>query len=228
MLEIIEIDTQKDAKYSFICLHGLGADGYDFMVTEGKQPLDIPRDLNMRFVFPHAPRRKITAVGAAEMRAWFDITATTIDARNRDDILGMEASAVLIEELIKREIERGIPSNKIVLAGFSQGGVMALYTALRCEYRLGGIVSLSAWLAAEKSIALAKDSVNGGTPIFMGHGMEDMVVPSYRSRESYEHLTKLGYGAKLFTYSMGHSICGRELGDLGQWLRSIVSKDVHG
>lgn len=221
MLETIEINPERSANCCFICLHGLGASGYDFISEAGVQPMGMPKDLVMRFVFPHAPVRKITWTSGGKLRAWFDIVNFN-ETDYQDDIVGMAHSAKLIQGLIEAEIARGIPSTRIILGGFSQGGVMALYLGLRYQRQLGGIVSLSAWLAQHEKVIAARDNINGNTPIFIAHGTTDHLIPLDWAEKSHASLNKLGYNVETFKYPMGHSVCTEELADLGAWVQTVL------
>lgn len=223
MLETIEINPEQDADCCFICLHGLGANGYDFVSEPGKTPMGMPKNLNMRFVFPHAPVRKITWADGKQLRGWFNVVSLD-EGDYRDDIVGMTDSAELIQGLIEAEVSRGIPSTRIVLGGFSQGGVMALYLGLRSQRQLGGIVSLSAWLAGRETVTAAQDNINGSTPIFIAHGTADDLIPLDWAEKSHASLVKLGYDVAMLEYPMGHNICAKELLDLGFWAHRVLTR----
>jgi phospholipase/carboxylesterase len=196
-----------------IWLHGLGADGNDFapIVPELVSP-DWP---SLRFVFPHAPVRPVTVNGGMPMRAWYDILG--FDLISRQDEAGIRASIAAVEALIAREHERGVPSERIVLAGFSQGGAIALAAGLRHAQRLAGIVALSTYLPLADSLADERSAANAATPIFWGHGTMDPVVILQRGLDSRTALEALGYAIDWHTYPMPHSVCAEEIADLRAW-----------
>jgi phospholipase/carboxylesterase len=215
-LPTVEIETAPNPKHAVIWLHGLGADGHDF------EPI-VPELVDrawpaLRFVFPHAPVRPVTVNGGMPMRAWYDITGMEI--AQKQDEAGMRASIAQLEELIEREIGRSVSSENIVLAGFSQGGAIALAGGVRHAARLGGIVALSTYLPiAEKTEAEAA-SANREIPIFMGHGTVDPIVPHRLGELSREHLQRLGYAIEWHSYPMGHQVCAEEIADLRRWFGS--------
>ena len=204
-----------------IWLHGLGADGHDFepIVPE----LGLSPDFNIRFVFPHAPMIPVTINQGFVMRAWYDIAAA--DIAERQDEVGIRASQDLLVELIEGQIAQGIDSARIVLAGFSQGGVIALQTGLRFNKPLAGIMALSTYLPLAESLADEKSEVNAGLPIFLAHGSVDTIIPvdlAYRTRG---HLEKQGYQPKWIEYDdMAHSVCAQEIDDMSQWLESVMRR----
>ncbi|MFA6232363.1 MAG: alpha/beta hydrolase [Rhodanobacter sp.] len=213
-LPTIERETAPNPTFSIIWLHGLGADGNDFapIVPE----LVAPSWPALRFVFPHAPVRPVTINNGAPMRAWYDIAGFDLNARQ--DEVGMRASFAEVEALIEREHERGVPSERIVLAGFSQGGAMALAAGLRHAEKLAGIVVLSAYLPLSAALAAERSSANDVTPIFWGHGTADPVVVLQRGVESHALLQSMGYAVDWHTYPMPHSVCAEEIADLRSWL----------
>ncbi len=213
-LPTIERETAADPTFSIIWLHGLGADGNDFapIVPE----LVAPSWPALRFVFPHAPVQPVTINNGMPMRAWYDIVGFDLNARQ--DEVGMRASFAEVEALIAREHERGVPSERIVLAGFSQGGAMALAAGLRHPEKLAGIVVLSAYLPLPATLAAERSSANDATPIFWGHGTADPVVVLQRGVESHTLLQSLGYTVDWHTYPMPHSVCAEEIADLRRWL----------
>jgi phospholipase/carboxylesterase len=202
-----------------IWLHGLGADGHDFepIVPE----LGLSPDLNIRFVFPHAPMIPVTINQGFVMRAWYDIAEADIAARQDEG--GIRASQALLVELIEAQMAQGIDSARIVLAGFSQGGVIALQTGLRFDKPLAGIMALSTYLPLAESLADEKNKVNAGLPIFLAHGSADSIIPvdlAYRTRG---HLEKQDYQPKWVEYDgMAHSVCAEEIDDMSQWLESVL------
>jgi phospholipase/carboxylesterase len=216
-LQTIEIETRPKPSHSVIWLHGLGADGNDFVPIV--QELSLP-PLGIRFVFPHAPMRPVTVNGGFVMRAWYDITGQ--DIAKKEDEAGLRQSQKSIEELIAKEESRGVPSGRIVLAGFSQGGVISLQTGLRQPKRLAGVMSLSAYLPLAATIAKERNAANNGVPIFLGHGTSDNVVPLALGTASRDQLIKLGYDIDWHQYPMPHSVCPEELADISAWLTRVL------
>ena len=212
MLDAIEIETGKHPRASIIWLHGLGADGNDFVPLVNE--LDLPK-LAIRFVFPHAPVQPVTINGGMRMRAWYDITD---GALRREDERGVRASQGLIEELIAREKQRGTHAGQLVLAGFSQGGAIALQSGLRHPERVAGIMALSAYLPIADKLAAEASEMNRDVPIFMAHGRQDPIVPLARAAQSRDFLKSLGYSPEWREYAMPHSVCPEEIGDIGAWL----------
>ena len=213
LLPTVEHETGTDPTHSVIWLHGLGADGNDFapIVPE----LVSPQWPALRFVFPHAPVRPVTINGGVPMRAWYDIYG--FDLISRQDESGMRESIAGVEALIARERERGIPSERIVLAGFSQGGAIALAAGLRHAERLAGIVALSTYLPLAEALAIERQPVNAGVPIFWGHGTADPVVVLQRGEDSRRVLEALDYAVEWHTSPMPHSVCAEEIADLQHW-----------
>jgi phospholipase/carboxylesterase len=213
-LPTVEHETAANPRYSILWLHGLGADGNDFapIVPELVDAAWPP----LRFVFPHAPVRPVTINNGMSMRAWYDIAAFDLNARQ--DEAGMRASIGEVETLIERERSRGVPSEHIVLAGFSQGGAIALAAGLRHSEKLAGIVALSTYLPLHAALAGERNAANAATPIFWGHGTADPVVIPQRGVESRDLLQSLGYALEWHTYPMGHAVCPEEIGDLRHWL----------
>jgi len=213
-LPAIEHETAAHPRYSILWLHGLGADGNDFapIVPELVDPAWPP----LRFVFPHAPVRPVTINNGLSMRAWYDIAAFDLNARQ--DEAGMRASIGEVETLIARERSRGVPSEHIVLAGFSQGGAIALAAGLRHPERLAGIIALSTYLPLHAALAGERSVANATLPIFWGHGTLDPVVILQRGTDSRDLLQSLGYTVDWHTYPMAHSVCAEEIDDLRHWL----------
>jgi phospholipase/carboxylesterase len=205
---------------SVIWLHGLGADGHDFEPIVPYLGLDQDHG-GVRFVFPHAPKRPVALNMGVIMRAWYDIRA--IDLRRDHDVEGIADSAGRIRALIARENARGIPTNRVVLAGFSQGGAMALYVGLRHPEKLGGILALSCYSILEDSLSTEASDANRGTKIFQAHGEWDPMVPLERGRASHDRLIQLGYDVEWRTYPMGHEVHPREIQDIGAWLRERLT-----
>jgi phospholipase/carboxylesterase len=217
-LETIEIETAASPDAAVIWLHGLGADGHDFepVVPE----LRLPAELGVRFVFPHAPVRPVTLNMGMRMRAWYDIYQL---GGGREDAEGIRASQALTEGLIARERSRGIAPDRIVLAGFSQGGAIALHTGLRHADRLAGILALSTYLPLSGMLPAEASAANRAAPIFMAHGRFDDVIPIGRARQSRALLEQQGYPVAWHEYSMPHSVCGEEIGDISGWLLSRLA-----
>ena len=215
MLETVEIETGSEPAGTVIWLHGLGADGHDFepVVPE----LRLPDDLPLRFVFPHAPIRPVTINAGMRMRAWYDIVA--IDRRARQDEEGIRESSAATVELIEREKERGIPAARIVLAGFSQGGAVAIHTALRSPERLAGLIALSTWMPLGESLAGEGSAANRDLPVFMAHGRQDPMVPVALGEQTREALAAAGYPLDWQTYDMPHAVCPAEIADISAWLQ---------
>jgi phospholipase/carboxylesterase len=205
-------ESGRNPRHSIIWLHGLGADGSDFAPIANELKLPVP----VRYIFPDAPLRPVTINGGMVMRAWYDIAAPDIDARQ--DAEGIRASQSLIEELVAREVEQGIVQGNIFLAGFSQGGAVALHTALRQTVPLGGVLALSTYLPLADSAAGEVLEATRNTPIFMAHGRSDPVIPCALGQGSRDALLRLGYTVEWHEYPMPHSVCEEELRDIGDWL----------
>lgn len=214
MLETVEITTGGEPSGSVIWLHGLGADGHDFepLVPE----LQLPEGLDLRFVFPHAPIRPVTINAGMRMRAWYDIIA--IDRRAKQDEQGIRESAAATVELIERENDRGIPAEHIVVAGFSQGGAIAIHSALRYPQRLAGLIALSTWMPLGETLAAEAAPANRDLPIFLAHGRQDPMVPVALGEQTREALTGAGYPLQWQTYDMPHAVCAQEIADISTWL----------
>lgn len=215
LLEHIEITPNNEAVACVIWLHGLGADGHDFepIVPE----LRLPDSLPIRFIFPHAPVRPITINGGEEMRAWYDFIPHS-ETAGADDIA---VSAAQIRQFIDREIDRGIVPSRILLAGFSQGGVIALQTGVRYEQRLAGILALSTYLHDFTSTEKELTDANLAIPIMMAHGTADPMIPIMRAATSRENLIRLGYDVRWFDYPMGHQVCVEEIGEISNFMQEI-------
>jgi phospholipase/carboxylesterase len=219
--ECVEIELGQPTA-SVIWLHGLGADGHDFepIVPE----LGLSDDAGIRFVFPHAPMRPVTINGGMTMRAWYDIK--TFDREGPQDEAGIRESAQLLNWLIERERQRGSDYGRIIVAGFSQGGAIALHTALRFPRRLAGLIALSTWLplaqAFRVEIAAAPDVVSRELPIFMAHGSYDPVLPLELGKISKEALEHAGFTVEWHEYPMAHAVCPEEIDALRQWLHKVL------
>jgi phospholipase/carboxylesterase len=218
MLESIEVETAPQPTGAIIWLHGLGADGHDF---EPMVPQLVPRrERAWRFVFPHAPVRPVTINNGMRMRAWYDIVGFERGAQ--EDVAGFAATDVLVRELIERQVARDIPQDRIVLAGFSQGGAVSLYTALRLKDKLAGIMALSCYLPREGVLAAERSPANDATPIFMAHGTADPVVPVTLGMRSRDALTAHGYRVEWHEYPMPHAVCPAEISDIRVFLSRVL------
>lgn len=218
LLESVVIEPAGEAQAVVIWLHGLGADGYDFepIVPE----LGLPATANIRFIFPHAPKIPVTVNGGYVMRAWYDIAAT--DLGEQQDIEGINRSQQQIIALIEAEVEQGIPVEKIVLAGFSQGGAIVLQTGLRYPKRLGGIMVLSSYVPLRETLAAEKHSANQDVPIFYAHGEQDDIIPISFAKQSRDLLLEQGYQPEWNSYAMPHSVVPDEIDAIGVWLRKVL------
>jgi len=215
----IELATGADPVATIIWMHGLGADGWDFIPIVRELPL--PEELALRFIFPHAPVRPVTINGGMAMRAWYDIKMSDI-ARLPDE-RGIRDSQKQVEDLIARERTRGTPSNRVVLAGFSQGGAIALQAGLRHPEPLAGIVALSTYLTLEESLGAEAAAANKAVPILMAHGTQDPMIALARAREARAALEALGYAVEWKEYAMAHSVCGEEIVDIAAWLLRLLA-----
>src|ERR1700675_2011943 len=217
MLETIEVETKPKPNAAVIWLHGLGADGHDFepIVPELGMPAAAP---GVRFVFPHAPLQPVTINGGAVMRAWYDVTGD-----GRQDAAGIRSSQARVEALIARERARGVAARSIVLAGFSQGGAIALQAGLRHPERLAGILALYTYLPLPDTVANEAHAANRDVPVFMSHGTQDPVIPLSWAERSRDRLVALGYAVEWREYPMPHSVCAEEIEDVGAWLRVVLT-----
>jgi len=219
VLETIEINPAQAATGSVIWLHGLGADGHDF---QGIIPqLSLPEAIHLRFIFPHAPIRAVAINANLRMRAWFDVYS--LENLEKEDEAGIRATEHAVTQLIEREIAMGIPSNRIVLAGFSQGGAVSLYTGLRYEKPLAGIIALSTYLPLAKKLSTEASDSNKQTPILMAHGRLDPVLPIILGKKTYELLKQEGHPIEWHEYAMEHQVCTEETAVIGQWLTKIFN-----
>jgi phospholipase/carboxylesterase len=218
MLETIEIETAPQPNAAVIWLHGLGADGHDFepivpeLVSRGERA--------WRFVFPNAPVRPVTLNGGTRMRAWYDIK--DLNRNMAEDTAGFQQSDGQIRELIAREVARGILTTRIVLAGFSQGGAVSLYTVPRLAEKLAGVMALSCYLPGEASFGAERLAVNDATPIFMAHGRADPVLPLMLASKSRDFLLAQGYAVEWHDYPMQHSVCPEEIAAIRQFLLRVL------
>ena len=215
--DTVEVLTGENPDGSVIWLHGLGADGHDFEAIVPE--LRLPVSVGLRFVFPHAPVRPVTINGGMAMRAWYDILS--FDSESRADESGIRASSAILDGLIAREVERGIQPRKIIIAGFSQGGAVAIHTALQTQHDIGGLMALSAYMA------MPDDAENATSrrdlPIFMAHGSFDPVLRMEWGRASADKLIETGYSVDWHEYPMAHAVCPQEIADISQWLSAIYS-----
>ena len=218
-LETIEFETAPNPTASIIILHGLGADGNDFLPIA--QELDLASVGPVRFVFPSAPSRPVTINGGYVMRAWYDILGT--DLARREDEAGLRESQALIEALIVKERARGIAANRIVLAGFSQGCAMTFMAGLRHAERLGGLLGMSGYLPLADLTATERSAANVGVPIFQAHGSADPMITMARATASRDALVALGYPVEWHAYPMPHSVCPQEIVDMNHWLLRILA-----
>jgi phospholipase/carboxylesterase len=218
LLTSVELQTAPNPSASVIWLHGLGADGNDFVPVVPE--LGLPAALALRFVFPHAPVRAVTINNGMRMRAWYDISAA--DLNNRADIAGVRQSQGEVEGLIAREIARGVPAGRIVLAGFSQGGAVALYTGVRHPERLAGILALSTYLIQADKLGVDAAAANRDVPIFMAHGTADPVVRFEWAVASRRALEANGHHVAWHEYPMEHSLCLDEVRAIGAWLAKVL------
>ena len=219
LLENIEIETAPNPQVAVIWLHGLGADGNDFVPIV--RELDLAGLPDIRFVFPHAKTMPVTINGGYVMRAWYDITGAELT--RREDEGGLRASQRDVEALIAREKARGIPASRIILAGFSQGCAMTLQTGLRHPEKLAGMLCLSGYLPLAAVVANERSEVSLQTPIFMAHGRQDHVVPFIRAEQSRDALQALGYQVEWHAYQMQHSLCLEEVQDISKWIRKVLA-----
>jgi len=217
-LETIQVESAPSPTAAVIWLHGLGADGNDFV--------PVVRELNLdgcpaiRFIFPHAPTMPVTINGGYVMRAWYDILGT--DLVRREDEAGLRKSQLAIEQLIANEKARGIPAERIILAGFSQGCAMTLQTGLRHPEKLAGLLCLSGYVPIHTTLEAERSAANQSTPIFMAHGTVDPVIPIFRAEQSRDLLQSMGYKIEWHEYPMPHSVSPEEIDHIGDWLRRVL------
>ncbi|MFT3761432.1 MAG: dienelactone hydrolase family protein [Pseudoxanthomonas sp.] len=214
LLETVEQETGPSPRWTVLWLHGLGADGHDFAPIV---PELVRREWPaIRFVFPHAPVRPVTINGGMRMRAWYDITS--LDFANRADAGGIAESVAQVEALVARERERGVPAERLLLAGFSQGGAIALSLGARREAPLAGLIALSTYLPGADALDGFATAASKRQPIFMAHGLGDPVIPLLYAKNSSEALQRAGYGIDWHSYPMAHQVCAEEIRDLGDWM----------
>jgi phospholipase/carboxylesterase len=218
MLETIEVETAAKPNASVIWLHGLGADGHDFepIVPE----IVRPGERAWRFVFPNAPVRPVTINGGMTMRAWYDLKG--LDRRAAEDVAGFRDTDAEIRQLIANEGTRGIAANRVVLAGFSQGGAVSLYSVTRYPEKLAGVMALSCYLPRESSFAAEREAANDVTPIFMAHGRSDAVLTMSLGVQSRDFLRSQGYAVEWHEYPMAHAVCAAEIADIREFLLRVL------
>lgn len=221
MLETIELQTRPNPTATVIWMHGLGADGNDFVPIVNE--LNLSGAPAIRFVFPHAPMMPVTINNGYVMRAWYDVSFGDLEGRTkRADEKGVRQSQAQIGQLIERETQRNIPTQNIVLAGFSQGGAIALQTGLRYPEKLAGVMALSCYLPLSESFAAEASAANQKTPLLIAHGTEDPVVPYAMGKGSRDLLVNAGYNVEWREYAMPHSVCLEEVRDIGAWLTRVL------
>lgn len=219
LLESLEIETAPNPDAAVVWMHGLGADGHDFepIVPE----LGLPTSIRVRFVFPHAPLRPVTINQGHVMRAWYDVRA--LAGVRREDEAGVRQSARQIEALLVRERQRGIVPDRLVLAGFSQGGAMALHVGLRYADRLAGILALSCYLPLASTLDTEPSPANRDVPIFWAHGLHDPMLPLAMAEQGREQLAALGYRIEWHQYPIPHSVSAEEIADVARWLERVLA-----
>lgn len=217
VLPAVEIETGEAPDASVIWLHGLGSDGNDFAPIIGE--LGLPKDLNIRFIFPHAPSIPVTLNNGYVMPAWYDVFETGL---NRNvDTLQLEESARQVMAIVKNEIERGVQSERIIIAGFSQGGAVTYHAVLSSEEKLGGLLAMSTYFATKDTIVLQEK--NRMIPMLIQHGTQDGVVDKQLGDEAVEELETNGYDVDYKIYPMGHTVCPEQIADIGEWIRGILT-----
>jgi phospholipase/carboxylesterase len=218
LLPFVEIESAPNPTAAVIWLHGLGADGHDFagLVPE----LNLAGCPPIRFIFPHAPSIPVSVNGGYVMPAWYDLLG--MDLVSKQDVQGIQKSEAAVRALIANEVARGIPTERIVLAGFSQGCAMALHTALRLPQKIAGVMALSGYLPLADRFADERDAANATTPIFMAHGSQDPVVVLARGEDSRDALVALGHPVQWHTYPMPHSVHPKEIADISDFLRQVL------
>jgi phospholipase/carboxylesterase len=219
VLQAVELQTSPSPAASVIWLHGLGADGYDFVPVV--RELELLKTPAARYVFPHAPTRAVTINGGYVMRAWYDILGN--DLVRREDEQGIRESQQQVEALIAREVERGTPRSRIVLAGFSQGGAIALQTGLRQREPLAALLALSTYLPLAAAFDAEREDVSRSVPIFMAHGRSDPVIPLARATTSRDQLKAAGYSVEWHEYEMPHSVCEDEIRAIAAFLGRVLA-----
>ncbi len=218
-LAVTEVETAAHPTATVLLMHGLGADGADFVPIA--EQLELSAVGPVRFLFPNAPVMPVTINGGYSMPAWYDILGA--DLTQREDEAGLRKTQASINALIAAETARGIPASRIVIAGFSQGCAMALMTGLRYPERLAGIIGLSGYLPLAGKLAAERSAANQGLPVFLGHGRRDGVVPLAAATATCDALTTLGYPVDWHEYAMEHSVCMEEITDMNRWLLRVLA-----
>ncbi|MCH1413656.1 MAG: alpha/beta hydrolase [Glaciecola sp.] len=219
LLPSVVVEAKSEHRATVIWLHGLGDSGNGFAPIV--PALNIPDELGVKFIFPHAPNRAVTINNGMLMRAWYDIKS--MDFNSRADMPGVLESAEQVKALIDAEIASGIPARDIVLAGFSQGGVIAYHLGLRLEEALAGIMCLSTYMAEPESLAQEHSQISRIVPIMVAHGSHDDVVPVTMGKAAFARVNELGYNAKWHEYPMQHNVCPEEVGHISQWLQKVLA-----
>lgn len=219
LLDAIRIETAPNPTVAIIWLHGLGASGNDFVPIV--RELDLSGCPPIRFIFPHAPTMPVSINNGYVMRSWYDIRAS--DLVLREDDAGVRKSQAAVEALIAQQKALGIPAERIVIAGFSQGCAMALQTGLRHPEKLAGLLCLSGYVPLHTTLAAEGHAANRSTPIFLAHGTGDTIIPLFRAEQSRDLLLALGYSVEWHAYAMPHSVCQEEVDDIGAWLRRVLT-----
>lgn len=219
LLEHLSVDTGNNPSACIVWLHGLGADGHDFEPLVPQLSAKLP--CATRFIFPHAPVRPVTVNNGMRMRAWYDIAS--LDIAGRQDEAGIRESASNVERLLAAQEQEGFEPGRTVLAGFSQGGAVALHAGLRHRDRLAGLLALSCYLPLHDTLTAEAAGANRGTPIFMAHGSQDPVVPQVLGEQSRDYLRAHQYSVTWHSYPMPHGVCQEEVGDIGEWLEAILA-----
>ncbi len=220
LLSTVEVETGKNPTHTVLWLHGLGASGHDFVPVVNE--LALPSSTRIRFLFPHAPMRAVSINRGMVMRAWYDYDMVDPNLGLHENMASLQESQLAIEALIVREEQRGIQPGHIVLAGFSQGGALALQAGLRYPEKLAGIMVLSAYLPAPQTLASEANRANRTTPIFMAHGSNDSVIPMMLAATSKRQLIDSGYAVEWHEYRMAHTVCSDELDDIVEWLKRVL------
>ncbi|MGH8762641.1 MAG: alpha/beta hydrolase [Nitrosospira sp.] len=220
LLPAIELETGNHPTHAVLWMHGLGADGNDFVPVVDE--LALPSSLHIRFLFPHAPMRPVSINGGSVMRAWHDYDVAGSTSSFRENMASLRDSQQAIDALIARESQRGIKPENIVLAGFSQGGALALQTGLRYPERLAGIMALSCYLPASQTLAAEAHQANARASVFMAHGSIDNIIPMTLALASKQQLHESGYMVEWHAYPMAHTVCKEEIADIGAWLKRVL------
>jgi phospholipase/carboxylesterase len=217
-LDYLEVKTHSVPDSSVIWLHGLGADGRDFESLASE--LHLPEKLRVHFIFPHAPIQPVSINAGFPMRSWFNIFS--LDEHARQDEIGIRKSQELIEHIINDVVTKGIPSKRIIIGGFSQGGALALHTALRYPQKLGGAISLSSFLPLADTLTAQRHTTNSSVPIFLGHGTKDSIVPYKFGEMCFRLLKEMQYPVSWHKYEIGHSVNLEEIRDISIWLQEVL------